>query len=1005
MGIFDVMPSDRPDGPLSPSVSFRSSVRSRRTCAAVVAFVAVLAAVGWLEDPVLAQDPATVDTDGDGLSDATEETIGTDRLAADTDGDGLLDGWEVNGYSLGEQVEPLFAYAAWPLRKDVFVEIDWMEGADGSAEETAANALIVYQAAVDVTRTFQRSGTEIRIHFDLGDILSFIPPEAIEDDVPLGQLGESNSERVIPYQTHFSVRPAGESSYRSLYELYNDSRFFRPSRRNIFYYMVFAAQRGPSVDTIDHDVPEDENGRVDAFSDAAAQRAGLRPAGVHAGVFFRHPSPPGDDVRRRRYYYSVTLLHELGHAFGLGHGGADEHGRDDANFKLNYPSIMNYRYQYWGVDLSGKGAPTMDFSHGTLRPLSELNVFEPDGLGSRVNMHVLDNLAVEHIPGTPYPYNIDWNDDGAVNSEVLRQDLNENGVLDSEVAVDHDDWGKFQADGFDGIGSNAFDGCGLACGRGDEIRRQTGDFNGDGRTDWLYAFDERVAIATASPNAYHIGASFHYEILGLEMTPTQEFLVGDFADQGRDTILWRRHQSVFLIDYDGGRPKIIGRSIEKLSPRDEATHATAWVMDRRDVLLAAQLQSTATQLVCTSGRDLAIATLRQTGEASEPQFVVDWRGGAALNALTGGAAFEVQAGRRLAGGKQSLFLHSPSMLIEVTPSGDSYVVERLDGDRRFSNVNVDGVPWVRQGDDVIRSVEVDGDAVDEILLRRDDLLGLVVWGDFGPRLAWSSTEIDNLKVRGAEIYTGQFVPGDGEEVLVAHPEEWVMLAWQPVRQTFNVVKRNEPVLFPLQGSPVRIVDGDLVVPGNFEPGTGLDLLVRHESNLHVVAFLAPLRSFRVMRSFSGSVGQWTLDARDELMPVENDLDPMDELVVRRGYLQGKIDFGGFSDNRLSRFLVRFSSTTFAYEEVNGFFLRGDTNGDRTVDLSDSILTLNHLFVDGSELRCEDAADADDNGTLEVSDPVSVLSFLFLRGPHPPPPGPDEPGIDPTADELECRQGV
>ena len=45
-------------------------------------------------------DPAddTVDTDGDGLPDVTENTLGTDPLNPDTDGDGLSDGEEVSVY-------------------------------------------------------------------------------------------------------------------------------------------------------------------------------------------------------------------------------------------------------------------------------------------------------------------------------------------------------------------------------------------------------------------------------------------------------------------------------------------------------------------------------------------------------------------------------------------------------------------------------------------------------------------------------------------------------------------------------------------------------------------------------------------------------------------------------------------------------------------------------------------------------------------------------------------
>ena len=45
------------------------------------------------------RDPCSADDDGDGLTDATEETLGTNPLNPDTDGDGLSDGAEVNTYA------------------------------------------------------------------------------------------------------------------------------------------------------------------------------------------------------------------------------------------------------------------------------------------------------------------------------------------------------------------------------------------------------------------------------------------------------------------------------------------------------------------------------------------------------------------------------------------------------------------------------------------------------------------------------------------------------------------------------------------------------------------------------------------------------------------------------------------------------------------------------------------------------------------------------------------
>jgi hypothetical protein len=58
---------------------------------------------------------------------------------------------------------------------------------------------------------------------------------------------------------------------------------------------------------------------------------------------------------------------------------------------------------------------------------------------------------------------------------------------------------------------------------------------------------------------------------------------------------------------------------------------------------------------------------------------------------------------------------------------------------------------------------------------------------------------------------------------------------------------------------------------------------------------------------------------------------------------------------------------------------------------------------GGALECLDAADVDDNGKLEITDPIRLLTYLFLGGSPPPAPFP-ETGMDPTQDSLDCLRG-
>jgi hypothetical protein len=84
------------------------------------------------------------------------------------------------------------------------------------------------------------------------------------------------------------------------------------------------------------------------------------------------------------------------------------------------------------------------------------------------------------------------------------------------------------------------------------------------------------------------------------------------------------------------------------------------------------------------------------------------------------------------------------------------------------------------------------------------------------------------------------------------------------------------------------------------------------------------------------------------------------------------------------------------------FMRGDPNNDNVIDISDAIKILLGLFNDPALLPCLDAADADDNGVLSITDAVAILRFFFADLF----PAPVEPygyfGVDWTNDDpLDC----
>lgn len=137
-------------------------------------------------------------------------------------------------------------------------------------------------------------------------------------------------------------------------------------------------------------------------------------------------------------------------------------------------------------------------------------------------------------------------------------------------------------------------------------------------------------------------------------------------------------------------------------------------------------------------------------------------------------------------------------------------------------------------------------------------------------------------------------------------------------------------------------------------------------------------------------------------------------------VQGQIELGHaltlITDNPRYKFATAGQSFSFASggrsvgqliligygESQPASFRRGDADGNSTVNLTDAVFTLNALFQGGPQSTCQDSSDADDNGLLNLTDAVFTLNYLFRgSGLPPPPPGPLDPEIDPTDDNLTC----
>jgi hypothetical protein len=80
-------------------------------------------------------------------------------------------------------------------------------------------------------------------------------------------------------------------------------------------------------------------------------------------------------------------------------------------------------------------------------------------------------------------------------------------------------------------------------------------------------------------------------------------------------------------------------------------------------------------------------------------------------------------------------------------------------------------------------------------------------------------------------------------------------------------------------------------------------------------------------------------------------------------------------------------------------LRGDCNGDGTRNVADAVTMLSFLFTAGA-LDCIATVDANDDGDLNIADGVTLLTYLFSGGDPLPDPF-TTCSSDPTGEPFSC----
>ncbi len=324
-----------------------------------------------------------LDTDGDRISDCFEtntgiyknrKNTGTDPLNADTDGDGITDGDEILGTQAGLR---LHVMGANPLRKNIFIEYDWFNDFNEcgfhshkpTAEIIDKIALAFLQAPV--TNPDGSTGIDIIQDYGQGGGL-FGGNRVVDSNGVLG--GGIISNEFIAHK----------------------NANFASNRIGYFHYMLFTHRYNNNSDS---------SGQAELPGDDSI---------VSLYCFYNNSN-----------FVANTIMHELGHNLNLRHG-----GNHNCNYKPNYNSIMNYRFQFTGIDQNtscdARGDGLLSYSKGDRITLREIKLNEFKGV---CETQPVDWDASGHFST---PVNVD------INSEDPFQVKRCGGFL--TALKDHNDW-------------------------------------------------------------------------------------------------------------------------------------------------------------------------------------------------------------------------------------------------------------------------------------------------------------------------------------------------------------------------------------------------------------------------------------------------------------------------------------------------------------------------------------------------------------------------------------
>ncbi|MGZ2749684.1 hypothetical protein [Burkholderia stagnalis] len=248
----------------------------------------------------------------------------------DSDHDGIPDTAKAAGGTYAGL--DLYAMGARQGQKDMFIQLDYMGDNARAARQDTARQL---QEAALTKMVNAFNPHHIVVHFDAGTRFS-----ANVDGAHYNLDGRSHERafnRCSQITSTARSRTLLDNGCTSLYSYY--SQYVDPRRRAFFRYGLFASS---------------QNSDGSPGSSGVSELPGNKVLVTLGG--FLDDDLNADGERMRVNYQAATLMHELGHSLGLGHGGDELM----VNNKPNYLSIMNYLYQLSGVPTDGTGTDAVE---------------------------------------------------------------------------------------------------------------------------------------------------------------------------------------------------------------------------------------------------------------------------------------------------------------------------------------------------------------------------------------------------------------------------------------------------------------------------------------------------------------------------------------------------------------------------------------------------------------------------------------------------------------------